>query len=349
MPVTLLLASGLKNPASSFYRQLSLLGTALDELGARVEVTGPDLAPRRADGVILLGYPDQFAAGRWKTRVFLWAQFSRPPRPGSLEGLLPVPLTPATARHLEDAGCDPAGPVIPHGVDEERFTPRPGGSRGGRRRPDGSCPGRLRSRRTGGFTVGTVAANNPRKKLDRIVDAFALFLRGCPGSSLVVKTDRAVSTAGFDLREHVRRAGVSGCTRIVTGDLDAAGMRDLYRDMDLYLNLSEWEGFCIPVIEAMACGVPVACQPIQGPGELVPYRDLLVHGGRRIDDAGTLLVEPDPRRAADVLERARRNPGLLERLAAAGREEVLRRYRIRPVAERWLELARENPVHRGKA
>jgi glycosyltransferase involved in cell wall biosynthesis len=188
------------------------------------------------------------------------------------------------------------------------------------------------------FTVGTVAANTTRKKFGRMIDAFSLFKQERPEAGLIIKTDRPVSHDEFDLPRYARLKKMSGCIRIVYGKYDVVEMRDLYRSMDLYLNLSEWERFCIPVIEAMACGVPVACQPIQGPGELVPYEELLIGGGERRYEGETLLIEPDPRRAAEMLSKACADRALLERLADAGREKVMEHYRIESVARRWLEL-----------
>ncbi|MDY6771246.1 MAG: glycosyltransferase, partial [Candidatus Nanohaloarchaea archaeon] len=42
-----------------------------------------------------------------------------------------------------------------------------------------------------------------------------------------------------------------------------------YAALDLFLFPSLWEGFGVPIVEAMACGTPVAAIDHKGPAELV--------------------------------------------------------------------------------
>ncbi len=289
-----------------------------------------------AGALILLGYPDQFPflpdlAGRAGLSIYLWAQFSRPPDPRRLRGVTCMPLTPATERFLLQAGVAGVGPSIPHGVDTRVFRPPP-------------APARRRARLEWGledcFVVGTVAANSARKRLDLVIEAFARLAMRHERSVLLLKTDRRVSHEGIDLLERVRRAGIEGRARVLLEPLSPAGLSELYGRMDVYLNLSEWEGFCIPVAEAMACGVPVACPPIQGPGEIVPYRDLRIERVERVLEGGTLLVQADPKAAAESLLQALEQPELRARLGRLGRQRALRLFDIRRVARRWARLIR---------
>ena len=112
-------------------------------------------------------------------------------------------------------------------------------------------------------------------------------------------------------------------------------MAELYSRMDLYLNLSEWEGFCIPVIEAMACAVPVVSPPIQGPGEILPYTDVLVPGGSFREEEGVELYQADPRIVCTVVKSLVEDKCLRERLSREGREAVLCRYELRRVVQQW--------------
>ena len=104
------------------------------------------------------------------------------------------------------------------------------------------------------------------------------------------------------------------------------------------MHTAEWEGFCIPIIEAMACGLPVVTHPVQGPGELVPYPDLLVPGSRTIKDGEVMLMEANPRSFADAAVNFANNPTLSRRAAAAGRMAAVNRFDIRIVARQWSRL-----------
>ena len=335
-PVTLVSGLPLRR-VSSFSRQLGLLSEALGRRGVPAELCDSDelsggLARGKARALILLGYPEQFpfltdlGPG---VPAFLWAQSSRPPAPGAFGPALPVPLTRRTAELLAAGGCGRLGPVIPHGVDTGLHRP-----------PDRRERARARERHglRGSFVVGTVGAHTRRKRFDLILEALAALLAREPAARLLVKTDRLVSLDGADLRLQARRLGVEPHVRFVVEELSPAAMVELYWGMDVYLNLSEWEGFCLPVAEAMACGIPVVTHPGQGPGEIVPYPELLVPGSRAEAHGETALLRADPAEAAAVLLRAAQSPQLLHRLGEAGRRAAEGSYDIQRVAGMWQGL-----------
>src|SRR5205085_9066 len=41
------------------------------------------------------------------------------------------------------------------------------------------------------------------------------------------------------------------------GQVSDEGLRSIYRSASVYVSMSEHEGFCLPVLEAMAAGLPV--------------------------------------------------------------------------------------------
>jgi glycosyltransferase involved in cell wall biosynthesis len=362
----IVLSSGLPlRRSTSFSRQLNLLASNLRKIGIEARVTGPSpeeytpssrepdrkslrgrfdeksATPGPVRAAILLGYPDQFPLLHTvpppRHPVFLWSQFSRPPDPKTMEHAVAVPLTPRTKQFLMEAGVTRIGPSIPHGIDASLF------------RPMGDDE-RLRERRRlgvqGCFVIGTVGAHTARKRLGSIVKTAAQMRRKNPKVRLVIKTNRRVSGDGVDLHLLAGRAGILHGSLILTDTLTDPEMRSLYCCMDMYLNLSEWEGFCIPVLEAMACGIPVAAPRAQGPGEIIPYGDLEMPAARFRDEGGALLCRAEPREAAEVLHRASGSRGLLRRTGELGIREVRQRYDIGLVARQWAELinpARQTP------
>jgi glycosyltransferase involved in cell wall biosynthesis len=95
------------------------------------------------------------------------------------------------------------------------------------------------------------------------------------------------------------------------------------------------------VIESMACGTPVLCQRGQGPGEIVPYDELMTLEGRVVREGKTRLLHADTGEAASVLMRAASSPSLLSSLAERGRRAVESVYRIGRIASRWRDCIRE--------
>ncbi len=341
---TVLLVSGLplgNARPTSFERQLGLLAGGLRGRGFHASVLGPDPEPllkamdglTPADGVILLGYPGQFAKSpaprNPDVRKFLWTQCSRRPDARLFDPFSAVPLTPMTAAFLKDAGVARVCPAIPHGVDTVFFQPL-------------DAPERARVRQSLGaqdrFVVGAVGANTARKRFDLIAESFALFSAQRANALLLIKTDRAIGLDGTDLPGLAKKYGIGDKLILLEGEHSETRMRELFGAMDVFVNLSEWEGFCVPVLEAMSMGIPVIAQRVQGPGEIVPYGDLMAEDGLETDVGGSLLVKADPRTAAGLMEKACRDAGLLWKLSMEGRIEAEARYDLQAIARKWESL-----------
>jgi glycosyltransferase involved in cell wall biosynthesis len=354
---TLLLASGLsvQNP-NSFSRQLQLLKHFLEEYGLRVLLAGrtpygetstdtpqilsgegfdvPDFSKDVVEElssrfeiarIILIGYPDQFPFLRegFEVPVYFWYQSSKPSIPPGLESTSVVPLTKMSADHLSTAGFPRIKPVIPHGVDIKTFFPaRDNENSGARQGPVLLCLG----------------ANSQRKRFDILIEAFRLVTDRIPGAKLIIKTDDEDKPGGFNLKQLTHRHAVSSRVTIITTELADPDLASLYCSSDIFIHTAEWEGFCIPIIEAMASGLPVVTHPVQGPGELVPYTDLLVGGSRIIKDGEVVLMEADPRAFAEMVVNFAYNPALSQRAAAAGRAAAVSRFDINIVAKQWFRL-----------
>jgi glycosyltransferase involved in cell wall biosynthesis len=117
--------------------------------------------------------------------------------------------------------------VIPHGLDHARFSPG-----GGEREPFLLYPARPW----------------PHKNHARLYEAFALVRRERPGLRLVL------TGGGHDAPVP---AGVE-----LAGQVSLDELVSLYRRASALVFPSLYEGFGQPVVEAMACGCPVACSDI---------------------------------------------------------------------------------------
>ena len=83
---------------------------------------------------------------------------------------------------------------------------------------------------------------------------------------------------------------LSGGELLLTTGLQLAGddeLRAAYGSADLFLCLSEHEGFCIPLLEAFAFGVPVIARAIGGVPEVAGDAALLVDG----EDGESVVAE----------------------------------------------------------
>lgn len=103
--------------------------------------------------------------------------------------------------------------------------------------------------------VLSVCSLDPRKNLDRLIDSFAAAVRetAIPHQLVLVGKSGRMERR---LRRLAEGSGVAG--RIVfTGYVSDGDLVQLYNQAELFVYPSLYEGFGLPVIEAMACGLPV--------------------------------------------------------------------------------------------
>lgn len=190
-------------------------------------------------------------------------------------------------RELEAAGY-PRTAVLPIVLDFSRYERRPSPVVG-RLYDDG---------RTNILFVGRII---PNKKIDDLIRTFAYYQRWFdPSSRLLLVGD----TRGFErylsrLQELVSSLGADGV--VFTGQVDDDDLYAYYRVADAFLCLSEHEGFCVPLQEAMHSGVPVIAYDAGAVAETL-------HGG------GLLLDDKSPEKVAALLAEVRGNPALRQRI-----------------------------------
>jgi len=113
------------------------------------------------------------------------------------------------------------------------------------------------------FQVGkpfilTVGDLQPRKNHIKLIAAFAELLRACPGTPHELVIAGQGSWFAPRVREAAQRSGVSDRIRFL-GFVDDDDLLDLYNACEFFVFPSLYEGFGLPVLEAMACGKAVAC------------------------------------------------------------------------------------------
>lgn len=104
--------------------------------------------------------------------------------------------------------------------------------------------------------VGTL---QPRKNLVRLIEAFGLLVQeGTIGPDLALVLAGKRGWMSERILATVDRAGVTERV-LLTGYVDEGDLAALYSGARLFIMPSLYEGFCLPVLEAMACGTAVAC------------------------------------------------------------------------------------------
>jgi glycosyltransferase involved in cell wall biosynthesis len=158
----------------------------------------------------------------------------------------------ATRDELAGSGLvDPARLcVVPNGVDE-RFSPAPDADADAR-------AGQLLGSPSGTIHLLHVGSAIPRKRIDVLLRAFAIVWRREPKA-------RLIRAGGQFTAEQARLAARLGVEERVVSlpFLDTRLLAAIYRRAAVCLLTSEREGFGLPAVEALACGVPVVASDIK--------------------------------------------------------------------------------------
>jgi len=200
--------------------------------------------------------------------------------------------------------------VVPVGVDRAVFRPLPAVRR---------VPGRI---------MATASSDVPMKGLVPLLEALAKLRTERHDAHLVVV---GRLREGSSVPAVLERLELSGAVSVVSG-LSDQEVAELYAKAEVAVVPSLYEGFSLPAIEAMACGVPLVATT----------------GGALPEVAGpsgvaSLLVPPgDPGALAQAIATALSDESLRLRLAAAGLRRIAERYSwpiaARATAEQYFEL-----------
>ena len=147
--------------------------------------------------------------------------------------------------------------VVYPGVEPDRFRPLPTDRAAQSSRPYVLC----------------VAGGDPTKNVETLVQSFARLPRS------VRESHDLILTGDFrrreDLRQLVAHAGIEKQT-IFTGVVSDERLVELYQQATLFVFPSRYEGFGLPVLEAVACGCPVVCSSASSLPEVAGDAAILV-------------------------------------------------------------------------
>mgnify|MGYP003651193528 CR=1 FL=1 len=255
---------------------------------------------------------------------------------------------------------------IPHGVDTKFFKPK------------------VIDRGHKAFVVGCVARNQHRKNIPRLIKGFAQFVKDNDLNPDQIKLllhmqwddymgwDIDMMTKMYGVREYMYEP-VMGSVDSNQALTEQEMVDKIYNHMDVFILPTGGEGFGIPSIEAMSCGVPCAITNyttgyeltmMKNPDDLKEEIPLMPHGSesqngrdyldleKDVSDRGIALPYKDmwwdtPKRAApqralvsepaiaQAIELYYNNPQLKLEHGKNAREHMKKYYDWGPVGDKW--------------
>ena len=165
------------------------------------------------------------------------------------------------------------------------------------------------AKQAGGADFLFVGRLAPNKAQHDLVKAFAAYRQVYePHARLRLVGSPSSPRYQRALRGFVATLGLADAVDLA-GEVSDAELAAYYRSADVFVCLSEHEGFCAPVLEAMHHDLPI----VAFAAGAVP---------ETIGDAGVILPEKDPATVAAALHRVVSDGALAGRLVAAGRRRL---------------------------
>jgi len=199
-----------------------------------------------------------------------------------------VAVSEATAADLKHFYGIPSERIdtIPHGVDEHFFN--------------------LAKDRTSQPMILCVSTLHPHKNLDQLLRAFALFRAANPQYRLTIAGLR-----GFFAGELERLRAELGLEESVrfTGWIPREDLYQLFREAIAFVYPSRFEGFGMPILEALAAGIPSACSNVE------PMKSIAADAALQFDPGSVEAI-------CGALQSVVTDEDLRQRLSAAGPERA---------------------------
>lgn len=278
------------------------------------------IADLRPDIVVILQDPWNIPGYMQGIKAVLPPDFRLPPIVGwlavdsnnqnadHLTGLSHVIVwTKFAARELIGAGYTGKLAIVPLGVDTEIFKPM----------NQRSCRDLIFAPDTpkDSFVVGVVGRNQPRKRLDIVLESFALWTKsyGIEDAYLFLHIG-PTGDVGYDIYSLGKYYGITDKLKVSNPAIGKGFAQDLmpkiYNSFDVYLSCAHAEGWNLPALEAMACGIPCVLPDQGGPSTWAKGTAHLVPCDRTVVSAPidgmafTLGAQPNPQCTVEAINEA---------------------------------------------
>lgn len=175
----------------------------------------------------------------------------------------------------------------------------------------------FKAKRVAGRIISVGRMNNTQKRFDRLIDAFAAISSKYPNWHVDIFGEGNLQNT---LEQQIERLGLKD--KIIIHQ-PSSNIYDEYLCSELYVMSSDYEGFGLVLVEAMACGVPVISTDCPfGPSEIIE------------DGVTGLLAKMDVDDLANKIEWMITHPKKLKSMGVKAHESAAK-YQLENVMPKW--------------
>jgi hypothetical protein len=179
-----------------------------------------------------------------------------------------IPLTPSrwSLKAITDLGINNAI-VIPHGVDMSVMHPNRRAEAVAYHKKAGLPSAMINDPRS--FVFMIAGSMTPNKNAQGLIHAFYMLAKSNPHVYLIMKLQNTLYSAiqnvekeivrleGMGAMDYSRRKDIADRVFYIDQDMSPSQLATLYNLADVYISPFHAEAFNMPVLEAMACGLPI--------------------------------------------------------------------------------------------
>jgi glycosyltransferase involved in cell wall biosynthesis len=187
---------------------------------------------------------------------------------------------------------------------------------------EGATLNHLRNRASNILSVGRFVPNKNHEAMLLGLARYVDISGHRPHLNVVGSHDIRLTSYIDGLHDLGRRLGIADCLSF-HHFVGPQALGSYYRHSDIFLTTSLFEGFCVPVVEAMKCGLPVVASSGGALRETCGDAALIADTPAEVADALALLLDSDEAR---------------ERLVSKGHAEFRQRFDVRIISSRFLEI-----------
>ena len=199
-----------------------------------------------------------------------------------------------------------------------------------------------------GFVFLNIGAGSPNKGIDLLLKAFSVVVESYPEARLVLKGEESIYESDSLIAQNIDELTFDEAEKVlprmayIGETLPFAKMAQLYQAADAYVSLYLAEGFNLPALEAIACGLPVICTK-GGPTDDFTTPDFAWHVESTFqegtsNDRQIFRLMPDLEHSIALMKNIIEQPELCDRSREAGPKFVAAGFTWKHVTDQLLEV-----------